>query len=319
MNSQLWKKIQRLFLPLHYALLAFKEKLSKPTLGRTLESHQVTDLQESILDYQKVMSTQVSALYALALDFIHRSVQNEATPNKRVLDLCCGPGHFTRLLSEALGYSSVTGVDLSPGMIKVAKQLGHQDVIFEEGNATRLSKHADQSFDLVTFLNGAHHQDDISDVRKILLEAERVTKPSGLIFLMDPARPKTEKTLEGFVAVAGQDYLRLGMHRFVEDFRETMHASFRPSELRQAVPPESQRQWVLVTQRGLQTYQMLIGLPVNRNDLFLRPSLKASVLKRIVSPDVWLELRLLRFSFFHPQIETVFRPSRNETDASKTL
>ena len=43
-------------------------------------------------------------------------------PGERVLDVACGTGLIARLAAQSVGSSgTVTGLDLSPGMIKVAR------------------------------------------------------------------------------------------------------------------------------------------------------------------------------------------------------
>jgi SAM-dependent methyltransferase len=44
----------------------------------------------------------------------------ELSPNGTIADIGCGPGHITRLLAERR--SDVIGMDLSPGMIAIAKK-----------------------------------------------------------------------------------------------------------------------------------------------------------------------------------------------------
>lgn len=53
-------------------------------------------------------------------------------PGKRVLDLCCGPGHVAARAKER-GASPV-GVDYSAQMVGLA-QRGHPDISFREGDA----------------------------------------------------------------------------------------------------------------------------------------------------------------------------------------
>eukprot|EP00043_Microstomoeca_roanoka_P013914 m.136990 g.136990 ORF g.136990 m.136990 type:complete len:272 (-) comp15882_c0_seq3:347-1162(-) len=49
--------------------------------------------------------------------------------SQRVVDLACGEGHYTRWLKAVKGAKEVTGVDLSPDMIELAKRAEAEDPI----------------------------------------------------------------------------------------------------------------------------------------------------------------------------------------------
>ena len=69
-------------------------------------------------------------------------------PGKRVLDVACGTGILTRKLATLLGSSqSIVGLDITPGMLEVARRVG-PDIEWKEGSAESLP-FADESFDAV--------------------------------------------------------------------------------------------------------------------------------------------------------------------------
>src|SRR5437870_10512939 len=69
-------------------------------------------------------------------------------PSDRILDLGCGTGIVARVLRERLGGAArITGLDLSPQMIAMAKSVA-PELDFREGNAMAIP-FADHSFDLV--------------------------------------------------------------------------------------------------------------------------------------------------------------------------
>lgn len=75
-------------------------------------------------------------------------------PGDRVLDVACGTGIVARLARERLGNSArIVGIDLSPAMLAVARQLAH-DIDWREGNAGAPPLHADEQFDVVTCHQG---------------------------------------------------------------------------------------------------------------------------------------------------------------------
>lgn len=78
-------------------------------------------------------------------------------PGERVLDLACGTGIVTRRVAQAVGPGgSVVGVDLSPGMLEVARRLpvsGGGPVEWREGDAGALPL-PDGAFDLALCQQG---------------------------------------------------------------------------------------------------------------------------------------------------------------------
>lgn len=94
-----------------------------------------------------------------------------STP-ERVLDLGCGTGTGTLFLAREFPHASVRGLDLSPGMIRVARDRVGLDpqgrVAFRQGDAHRLP-YGDGSFDLVTQAN----------MPVFFSEIARVLRPGG--------------------------------------------------------------------------------------------------------------------------------------------
>jgi SAM-dependent methyltransferase len=111
-----------------------------------------------------------------------------ATGRERVLDLGCGPGH-TALAFAARG-AEVIGLDLTPAMLGVARQLaaerGLDNARFERGDASALPFEAD-SFDVVTSRLSAHHY---VQPAAVLSEVVRVLAPGGRFLLADIVAPE---------------------------------------------------------------------------------------------------------------------------------
>jgi len=100
----------------------------------------------------------------------------QVKPGEKVLEIGCGTGHFSAFFKE-LG-AQVTGLDTSPEMLKVAKDL-HSDlkVKFDVGRAYKLP-FADKTFDLVAMITVLEF---IDDPKQALKEAFRVSK--GRVFI----------------------------------------------------------------------------------------------------------------------------------------
>jgi len=96
---------------------------------------------------------------------------------QHVLDVACGTGIVARVAAERLaGTGQVTGLDLNPSMIKVARGLG-PEVEWHEGDATSLP-FPDESFDVVLCQAGLMF---FPDPGAALGEMRRVLRPGGRI------------------------------------------------------------------------------------------------------------------------------------------
>ncbi|WP_373544720.1 class I SAM-dependent methyltransferase [Chamaesiphon sp.] len=91
---------------------------------------------------------------------------------KVVVDIGCGPGN----LYATIGGSPqvLIGVDISPGALKMARQIGYTPLL---ADAQHLPL-ADGCADLVVANATIHHCDDMA---KVLAEAARLVKPGGLL------------------------------------------------------------------------------------------------------------------------------------------
>lgn len=115
----------------------------------------------------------------------------DGDPRKRVLDIACGTGDFS---IEIAAYSnpgtSVTGVDLSEGMLQVMRRkvadAGLSDRISaEQGNSENL-RFEDDTFDRVTIAFGIRN---FEDREKALREILRVLKPGGRLVILELSVP----------------------------------------------------------------------------------------------------------------------------------
>ena len=260
------------FLPMVVA-----QNLGPQRLKRTPEPNPVTDSPQVVDQYNQAMMTGLSILYAIGLEVIYRA-RPEGNGAGSALDLACGPGHFTFLLAHHLGYEQVAGIDLSAPMIRSATQNAKAQGIeprvkFHLGDITRLDLLVKEAVDLTCFTQAAHHMPDLPTVAKVLREMDRITKPEGLILVMDLHRLRTAHLTERFVSTVGRDYIQQGLREFLDDFHHSMYAAWTAQELRSTLPPESHRWWCHCVPLGLPTIQIILGLPAGRKRTFIRPSL----------------------------------------------
>jgi SAM-dependent methyltransferase len=102
----------------------------------------------------------------------------EGCPPGRILDIGCGPGHAGRFVHE-LG-REVTGVDLSPVMIDVARRL-NPDMTFEVGDMRSLAREDGSVAGIVAFYSLIHIPR--AEVPAVLAELERVLVAGGRLLL----------------------------------------------------------------------------------------------------------------------------------------
>lgn len=114
------------------------------------------------------------------------------TPPQDIVDLGCSVGMSTFALQEIYPQANLTGVDLSPYFLAVARYRAQErrasiNWVHAAAESTGLP---DASFDLVsTFLTC--HELPQSATRKIFQEARRLLRPNGYLAIMD-MNPKSE-------------------------------------------------------------------------------------------------------------------------------
>jgi GT2 family glycosyltransferase/ubiquinone/menaquinone biosynthesis C-methylase UbiE/glycosyltransferase involved in cell wall biosynthesis len=119
--------------------------------------------------------------YALAIDLVR---------NKTVLDLACGDGYGSFLLSKHA--VSVLGVDISSDVIlnaqnKYANQT--KNLQFQQGSASKLTLQ-DSFFDVVVSYETIEH---LYEQSEMLEEIHRVLKPDGILIISSPNKPVYSK------------------------------------------------------------------------------------------------------------------------------
>lgn len=123
----------------------------------------------------------VPALFQEAAEKLiqHAAIQ----PGERVLDLGCGTGIVARVAAEHLGNGeNVTGVDINPGMLDVARSVSaetHPGIEWQQGSAEDLPL-ARSSFDVVLSQQAFQF---LENRETALKEIHRVLRPGGrLVF-----------------------------------------------------------------------------------------------------------------------------------------
>lgn len=109
--------------------------------------------------------------------------ENESVMEKgqiRILDVGAGTGRYSVALAEE-GYD-VTAVELVKHNLGVLKAKG-SSVKAYQGTALKLTRFADDSFDVTLIFGPMYHLFTFEDKQKAMEEAKRVTKPGGYILV----------------------------------------------------------------------------------------------------------------------------------------
>ena len=186
-------------------------------------------------------------------------------------------------------------------MVQVANQnaaeQGLRDrVQFRVGDVTRLEEIGSGELELASFTDAAHHMRDLPTIADVLRQMDRITRPEGLVMVMDLVRLRTAELTERYVKTLGADYAQRGLPSFLEDFRNSMYAAWTADELHGAIPTDSNRWWCHIVPRGLPTIQVILGLPVGRKKLFVRSGFPWRPEENPVPREMRGEWRLLRLT-----------------------
>jgi ubiquinone/menaquinone biosynthesis C-methylase UbiE len=139
-----------------------------------------------VVDYDHYASLFMRPEYRLTVNMIRRLGFTRGS----VLDIGTGSGRLANALAAAGGCDwQVTGLDLSPGMLKQARVNAAsvsrgKAVAYVQANATRLP-FPDNAFDTVTSYASLHHW---KEPTRVFDEMWRVTRPGGLILVRDNRR-----------------------------------------------------------------------------------------------------------------------------------
>lgn len=133
-------------------------------------------------------------------------------PGERILDLACGTGIVARLAARRLnGQAQITGLDLSPDMLDVARTAAAREgaeIVWQEGRAEALP-FSDASFDLVLCQQGFQFFPDrvaaAREVRRILVPGGRVATTTWTGIERNPLSQMVSEVLQRRTGLAAMD------------------------------------------------------------------------------------------------------------------
>ncbi|HLS11459.1 MAG TPA: bifunctional demethylmenaquinone methyltransferase/2-methoxy-6-polyprenyl-1,4-benzoquinol methylase UbiE [Flavobacteriaceae bacterium] len=121
------------------------------------------------------------------------------TNPKTVLDIATGTGDLAIQFAEKLPKASITGLDLSEGMLNIArKKIANtnleQNLEFIKGDSEELP-FADNSFEAVTVSFGIRN---FEDLEKGLSEIKRILTPGGIFVILETSVPTKFPFKQGY-------------------------------------------------------------------------------------------------------------------------
>ncbi len=114
--------------------------------------------------------------------------------NTMILDLCCGTGDFTRIITKIQPKARVIGIDNSEKMLKLAR-IKNPKKAFNIGDCTKLS-FKDEEFDYITIGFGLRN---IQDRSKAIDEIYRTLKKGGKFLHLDFGKHNFVSNIFGFL------------------------------------------------------------------------------------------------------------------------
>jgi SAM-dependent methyltransferase len=146
------------------------------SIAVSAERERLKRFYETSRDYKKLLDAHGREYLRPYVD----TVSKYATPGARILDLGCGSGLSSCMLSE-YGYS-VIGSDISAFFLAEAARLQNDRLKYQACDVLDLP-FADGSFDVVCSNELIEH---VPDARRALLEMIRTLKSGGVIVIMGP-------------------------------------------------------------------------------------------------------------------------------------
>lgn len=166
----------------------------KPYNEEEAKGKQVGDMFDSIAPAYDFMNTAMTG-------GLHRWWRNRAlrmadrlmpAEPMRILDVACGTGDVALRLHQLYPDADITGLDLSEGMLEVAKtKLSKMDetakskISFVQGDSLSMP-YTDDAFDLLTVAYGVRNFERLSEGLK---EMKRVIKPGGVLCIVELSEP----------------------------------------------------------------------------------------------------------------------------------
>jgi SAM-dependent methyltransferase len=142
-------------------------------------------------------------------------------PERRVLDVACGPGAFSDLFAE----QSYTGIDINPTYIDYARKHYRGDFFVQDARALEFPV---GRFDEALVYGVLHHLDD-GDVESVARSLKRVLRPGGVVLIIEDIPTESKLNFVGHLLhwIENGHFIRPA-----EEYRRLLSPHFRIEEER---------------------------------------------------------------------------------------
>ncbi|MCB0414331.1 MAG: class I SAM-dependent methyltransferase [Bdellovibrionales bacterium] len=306
--------MKKFLLQVQFLIAGIGNGWGSPRLIRTPEKLLITDNEQSVEGFSNILNNFLITFYVQALAVIENNFPEKI--RAEALDICCGSGHFAKLVNRHLNFHKVYGVDLSEPQLHVAKEqnkIFQTDINYSLGDMTDLKNIAENSFNLVTNLDSLHHVKDLSDLAKAYAEMDRVCRPDGMILALDLIRPKSSWIVEKMVKAISSENAKKNQSGLTIDYYYSLNAAFVPEEHMSCLPKNENRNWFIIKPRFVPLFQIIVGLPKNKKKLKMGMPFSYKTLFKLVPKDLFLELIAVNLI---TQTATPTKLERREDDLS---
>lgn len=165
----------------------------KPYNETGSKGEQVEAMFDSIASAYDFMNTAMTfGMHRLWLRKALKALQGLHLSPHSIIDLATGTGDVAFKLSTRYPDAEIIGVDLSEGMLAVAREkatrLPENSIRFEQGDCLNLN-YPDNSFSVLTIAYGVRN---FEDLHKGFREFFRVLKPGGSFMILELSRPENK-------------------------------------------------------------------------------------------------------------------------------
>lgn len=173
----------------------------KPYSESEAKGSQVEAMFDNIASSYDFMNTAMT--FGLHRRWLRKALRvlKDGSQPKNILDLATGTGEVAFSLARLFPAAKILGVDLSEGMLAVAREKLHRDhpdigaaVEFRQGDCLDLEL-PDGSFDAVTIAYGVRNFENLA---KGFREFFRVLRPGGRLLILELSRPENKVIRLGY-------------------------------------------------------------------------------------------------------------------------
>lgn len=163
-------------------LMTKSSKITKRELSELEHFDAMAESYEQNYGYDKPFTKhKMNKKVKTMIDTIKNINESLLQPDKSWLEIGCGTGAYTRIVSAKIK-AKIRATDISSAIIKVAKRMGKAtNTTYSVASAYSLP-YKDHSFDVVYGYYILHHLEQVTALK----EALRVIKPGGILYFCEP-------------------------------------------------------------------------------------------------------------------------------------